>query len=106
MKDFQAHCEMVYISLICNYHDCIVFVEQLSVRLLSRLLHKPLYVIWQPTYNAVLDVGVTLYVVYDILMYKGTYIRMYWLTIYCDFIVLDLWVYVAWLLCIVEDVYM
>ena len=28
MKDFQAHCEMMYISLICNYHDCIVFVQQ------------------------------------------------------------------------------
>ena len=30
MKDFQAHCEMMYIPvpLICNYHDCIVFVQQ------------------------------------------------------------------------------
>ena len=45
-------------------------------------LHKSLYVIRQPMYNAVLDVCVTLYasyasmlVIYNVL-YRGTYVRL------------------------------
>ena len=44
------------------------------------------------TYNTVLNVYVTLYVVYDIIMYRGTYIYTYVLINYilCFHIVLDL----------------
>ena len=77
-----------YPSLEPIYHwivnfDCTPFEEALlyfiRIKEIVMTLHKSSYVSWRPSNNAALDVCVTACGSWHYLLYRGTYVHMYWL---------------------------